>query len=67
MFKYIGFLLFLLLAGCQGAQEPAPVSEPESVAAPEPEPEPQPFENGVISVPVSPLTDVSADEWENNN
>ncbi|WP_116474794.1 hypothetical protein [Zobellella maritima] len=66
MVRYIGFLLWLLLAGCQGAQEPAPVPDPEP-EAPLPAPGPQPFENEVISVPVSPLTDMSGDAWENGH
>ncbi|GAA3543677.1 hypothetical protein [Zobellella aerophila] len=66
MFKYIGFSLWLLLAGCQGAQQPAPVPEPEP-QAPIPEPGPQPFENEVISVPVSPLTEIIDDAWESSN
>lgn len=67
MFRLTGFFLLLLLAGCQGPTPPAATPAPEPEPAPAVEAAPQPFENEVISVPVSPLLDMSGDAWEHGN
>ncbi|NHH99101.1 MULTISPECIES: hypothetical protein [Oceanimonas] len=52
----------LLLAGCGGTPPPPAAPEPEPEVQAEPEPAPQPYENGVISVPISPLQELPP-EW----
>lgn len=56
MHKPLWFGLALLLAACGGSPTPPPAPAPIPVVTAEPEP--QPFENGVISVPVSPVLEV---------
>lgn len=55
MHKPLWLGLALLLTAC-GGTPPPPAPEPTPVV--EAEPEPQPFENGVISVPVSPVQEL---------
>ncbi|MCT7654727.1 hypothetical protein MBH78_07935 [Oceanimonas sp. NS1] len=50
------------MAGCGGTPPPPAAPEPEPEVQAEPEPAPQPYENGVISVPISPLQELPP-EW----
>lgn len=52
----------LLLTACGGTPPPPPAPAPVVKAEPPAPQGPQPFENGVISVPVSPLLEPPA-EW----